>query len=334
MTNLFGQVEPLGRDLVRQMLRDSVVEVEHIAVSVLTIGGLIPDFTDTLGESLGHRLVRHQSVQHLVTFALRERGASPLREDVAGFANLIHGFGQSVLSEIQIQTLRVLLHEADSTPLEERNLHPVGTDEAEEPHIERNLERAIETVLNSDGQGTLLRASEHRDIGEAEVSLHLSTAIDDFETKVFVSMPRILEQGVNLREQDAVLHRGVAFADHAKNLAVVLANSSEGGDLRSVRQREAFHFDLEINAVQRLDNLEGFGFYCDFIRGYHSTAFCHALRRQDGTNLCGVLCESGVGSSVDVLHLDTRGIAPPVVSPFRIRVYIIATPSGSIASVG
>ena len=249
MTYLFGQVEPLGADLVREVFRDAIIQIEDIAVSVFTIGGLIPDFTDTFGESSGHSLVRHQTIQHLVTIALADSRPSPFREDVASLANLIHGFGQSVLGEIQIQTLRVLLHEAYSRTLEERNLHAVGADEAEESDIKRNLQRAIEGILDGDGQRTLLRACEHRDVWEAEVRLNLPTAINHLETKVFVAMTRVLEQGVNLREQHAILHRGVAFTDNAQHLAVVLADSSVGGNLRAVGERQTLHFNLEINAV-------------------------------------------------------------------------------------
>jgi len=255
--DLLGQAVTLRSDLVGQMFRDAIVQVPDIAVRVFPIGRLVPDFTDTLGETLGHRLVRHESVENLVTFALRQRGTSPLGEDVASLTNLIHGFSQSVLSEIQIQGRRVLLHQTYSRTLEQRNLHAIGADESEKSDIKCDLQRAIETILDGDSQRTLLRASEERNVGEAEIRLHLPTAIDDFESVILVPVSAVLEQGFDLREQDAVLEGRVAFTDNAKHFAVILADSSEGGSLRAVGEVQTLHRDFEVyRSHQRLDNLK------------------------------------------------------------------------------
>ena len=92
------------------------------------------------------------------------------------------------------------------------------------------------------------------------MSPHLPTTIDHLEPLGFKPVTAHSEDLLNSREQDAVLHRRVAFADHAQNRSVVLTHSSEGRGGSSVGERETLQTDLEVHAVQRFHDLKGFDF--------------------------------------------------------------------------
>lgn len=259
--HLLSEIESLRCDLVRGVLRDSVVQAPDIAVSVFSVGGLIPDFTDSVRHPSSHRLANHQTVKHLVTLRLRDASGLPIGEDLASLRHAGQTVFQSVSGEIQIQGGSVLLHQAEGGALEHRNLHAVGANEAEEPDIQSDLETAIEGVLNHNLEaGDIAFPHPQFNVGEAELGSHLPTLINHLEALGLVAVTRGAEQRFKLREQDAVLHRGVAFAHDTENFARVPTDSSEGGSGSPVGEVEAFQRDLEVHAVQRVHDFEGFDF--------------------------------------------------------------------------
>lgn len=254
--NLLGEVESLGSDLVRGVLRDSVVEAPDIAVSVFSVGGLVPDFPHAIAHSGGHRLAHYETVQNLVTLRLRQTSGLPIREDLASLDHAGQTVLQSMGREIQIQRLRVLLHQREGRAFEHRNLHTVGAEEAEEPDIQSDLQRTIEGILNHDLEARhIALAHPQFDVGEAELGSNLSALVDDLEALALPAMTRGAEEGFKLREQDAVLHRGVSFADHTENIARVLADGGEGGGGSPVGEVETLQRDFKVHAVEGVHDL-------------------------------------------------------------------------------
>jgi len=257
----FSEVEPPRSNFVRGVLRHSVVEAPDIAVAVFLVGGLVPDFTNPVRHSGGHRLANHKPVQNLVTLRLREAGRLPIHEDFPSLRHAGEAVLQSVSREIQIQGLRVLFHQTEGRAFEHRNLHAIRAEEAEEPDIQSDLETAIEGVLNHNLEaGHIALAHSQFDIGEAELSPNLPTLVDDFEPLGFISVTRGAKEGFKLREQDAVLHRRVTLAHDTKDIARVLADGGEGRGGSPVGEVESLEADLEVHAVERVHDFEGFGF--------------------------------------------------------------------------
>lgn len=256
-----AEVEPLGSHIVRQVLRGRIVQAPHIPLAVLLVRGLIPDFTHTIGHSGSHRLCGHETIQDLVTLRLREAGGCPFREDLSSILHAVDGLLQSVTREFQIQRCRVLFHQAEGRALEGRNLETIGADEAEKSEVEGNLETAIEGILNQNLEaGFVTLGHTHHDVGEAELGTHLPTTINHLETLGFKPVSAGTEDLLHGREEDAVLHRRVAFADYAENRTIVLTHSGEGRSGGSVGERETLQTDLEVHAVQRFHDFEGFDF--------------------------------------------------------------------------
>ena len=265
-SHLLSEVESLRSDFVRGVLRDSIVERPDIAVSVFSVGRLIPDFTDTIAHAGGHRLARDEPVQHLVTLRLREASGLPIREDLASLHHAGQTVLQSVSREIQIQRSGVLLHQREGRAFEHRDFDPVGAEEAEEPDIQSDLQRAIEGILNHDLEaGHIALTHSQFNVGEAELSPNLPTLVDNLEALALVAVTRGAEEGFELREQDAVLHRGVTLAHDTEDIARILADSSEGRGGSPVGEVETLQRDFEVHAVQRVHDFEGF----DFIRSNH-----------------------------------------------------------------
>jgi len=256
-----AEVEPLRSDIVREVLSGRIVQTPHAPLAVLLIGGLIPDFTYPVRHPGSHSLRHHEPVQNLVTLRLSETGFAPEREGLTGIANAGNGLLQSVCGEIQIQRSSVLFHQREGATLEQGNFESVGTDEAEEPEVEGNLEATIEGILNQNLETGFIALPEvHSDVGEAELSPHLPTIVHDLEALRFEPVTAGAEDLLHSGEQDAVLHRGVAFADHAQNLAVVLTDSGEGRGGRPVGQVETLQPDFEVHAIQRVHDFEVFDF--------------------------------------------------------------------------
>lgn len=72
VSHSLAQFESLGSDIVAEVLSHGVVEVEGVPRSILTEGGLVPDFPHLVAHPLRHRLADYESVQHLVSFLLRQ----------------------------------------------------------------------------------------------------------------------------------------------------------------------------------------------------------------------------------------------------------------------
>lgn len=241
-------------DIMREVLGGSVPEVVHATLAVFLIGGLLPDFTNLISDSVSEDAPLDQTIEEFVTFLLIQFLASHDVERLVLTLEQGDCVIHSTRGEFDIEAGSVLPHEVDAV------LHDsstIGADDTEQADHQRNLHATIEGIADAQLEFEIILLNLHGDVLEGVVGEHPSTALRDIDMAVELHA-LALEDFFSTTNERLVLDDAVAFRHGLEALARVLADIAEERGFRAIGEVQANLFDLVERVVRDLAGLLDF----------------------------------------------------------------------------